>query len=674
MEYIKKSDTTLVFPLWLKFSFIILALIKLWLVSGQALFVIGDATYDDQLFLNLAANLLSGDWLGPYNKITLVKGPFYPIWIAVTFILGIPLLLSQHLLYIVSCIIFLIAVRPILILPKSTMLSIAVYTILLFNPMTFTFVLGNQVLRQGIYLILTLLVAAAFVGFLIRYTNSLKNLAFWSIGLGFALSAFWLTREEGAWIMASISMVIGFTAIRIWQMQSPDRIKRLSLCVLPFGIWLLSIGIVAGINKVYYGVFTTVEFKSADFLAAYGALTRVKHADWHPQVPLPKETRERIYKVSPSFTELKPFLEGDLGRRWKESAKGVIYSDIRYVEHGDIHGGWFVWAFRDAVETAGYYKSAPHAMSYYRRLATEINNACDEQKLDCWSARATISPPWHNEYIMPLLKDIARAAIYAVRFEGFHAGSPPSRGTDSSLMLFYDLTRERLSPPEYLQFNGWAFRPTRAIEHIKLSVHDSIGNIRDANIVLNSSEDVYQYFLNSGKDFPNASNLRFDITTFCTTGCYLHIESSGHLIERVPLDGSIRHIEAPQIYFYMDSFNIKRKILPYQSKLDNFKIKILWKIGKIYQIIMPILAGLALILYSVSTVQIFRKRTITRLWIINTAMLIGIVSMLFIISFINISSFPAIKPWYLSATYPLLLIFVMLNFAAYKEKKFYGTQ
>jgi hypothetical protein len=85
------------------------------------------------------------------------------------------------------------------------------------------------------------------------------------------------------------------------------------MCILPFCIWLVAVGVVAGINKSRYGLFSTNELKSHDFLAAYGALTRVNHANWHPYYPVPKETRWRIYMISPAFVELVPFLEGNIG-------------------------------------------------------------------------------------------------------------------------------------------------------------------------------------------------------------------------------------------------------------------------------------------------------------------------------------------------------------------------
>ena len=57
--------------------------IKLWLTRAQPVYAIGGAAHDDRLFLLLAESLIKGEWLGAYNQMTLAKGPFYSIWIAI---------------------------------------------------------------------------------------------------------------------------------------------------------------------------------------------------------------------------------------------------------------------------------------------------------------------------------------------------------------------------------------------------------------------------------------------------------------------------------------------------------------------------------------------------------------------------------------------------------------
>jgi hypothetical protein len=657
-----KQTAVATFPLWGKITFLGLALVKLWLVSGLTLFAIGNATHDDRLFLNLASDLLSGHWLGNYNNLTLAKGPFYPLWIATTFLLGIPLLLAQHLLYIAACAILIIAIRPIF---SRQSIFLVIWTILLFNPMSYTDAVMTRVVREGIYTSLTILVAASAVGILARYDRPLNNLLPWSTCLGFSLSAFWLTREEGVWMIPSILVIVGFAVVRMRQTQ-PNRWRPLtSMCVLPFCIWLIAIGAVAGINKVQYGLFTTSEFKSHDFLAAYGALLRVKHSHWQPYYPLPKETRERIYKISPAFAELAPVLEGNVGATWAS----ISCQDASLCD--DIGGGWFVWALRDAVAAAGHYTSAASAAKYYRQLATEINAACADRQIECGAERASLIPPWRIEYTRPFLNALVRGAVLLFRFEGFQAYSSPSIGTDEEMILFRDLTISRLSlaVTRKLRITGWAFAINPA-SSTAFSVRAADGTLSDAAVKRLPSPDVYKHFRSDDKNFPNARKARFEITTSCADGCSLHIRTDDRSDERIPLDGSVKAKETPEFYFYIDSLNnyTENDVLPHQSKIDNFKMSILGQIGKAYQAAVPFLIVFALIGYLISAMNILRTKIVKNLWLINTALLIALVIRLLIFSMIDVTSFPCLYAYYLSSAYSLLLIFVTLALPIKFEK------
>jgi hypothetical protein len=456
----RKTESNNSIPLLLWIFFVFFIIIKIWLVSSQNLTALGHAAHDDLLFLNIAKELINSNWLGPYNNLTLAKGPFYPIWIATVYKSGIPLLLSQHILYAIACITFIIAIKPLL---RSKLLILFIFFLLLFNPMSFTSGVMTQVLREGIYPALTIFVISFAVGLLIRSFFGLSTI-FWAVGLGFALSAFWITCEEAIWVIPSILLLLIFTAIQIWR-QNP---KRIILLILPFIIFFATTGGVAFINKIHYGIFTISELKSSGFLSAYGALLRVKHNNWEPTIPVPKDVRESIYKVSPSFSELKPFLEGDIGGKWdvikvirNMMSKDPIFAQKvnRYLEddrsgiwkkviednnNNDIHGGWFLWALRDAAAASGYYTDAKKAEDYYIRLAGEINTACSKGALLCGQKRTTLMPPWHSEYINPLIKTFAWSIIFFTSFEGFDPNPDQSIGKEDSLKLFRKLTRERL--------------------------------------------------------------------------------------------------------------------------------------------------------------------------------------------------------------------------------------
>ena len=357
-------------PRWFLIVILSFALLKLWLVSDLSIVAIGPAGYDDRLFLNLAKYLINGEWLGPYHVLTLAKGPFYPIWIAIIFIAGFPLLFAQQVLYIFATVFFVITIRPLF----NRLVPLAIlYVVVLFNPMTYT----NQclrVMREGIYPALSILVLTGAIAIMLRINEMRTRYFFVSITTGFLLSAFWLTREEGVWIVPSLLILFIWTLLK--GLKQRHYLRPLVACSIPWLVLILSLCLVASLNFYHYGVFATVEFKARPFLDAYGALCRVKPVNWLPDVPVPRETRLRLYGVSSAFAELEPFLEGEIGKRWITK-----YED-------EIPGGWFMWALRDSVNAAGhagYGISGAQAMSFYQRMAEQINSACDEGRIDCFA-------------------------------------------------------------------------------------------------------------------------------------------------------------------------------------------------------------------------------------------------------------------------------------------------
>src|SRR5437660_950666 len=97
-------------------SFLIAALVlialKLWLVAAQPIVAHANASFDDRLYLALAEQVIKGNWLGPYSQFTLMKGPMYSLFIAGSFLSGLPLPIAQHLLYLFGCALLVLALRP----------------------------------------------------------------------------------------------------------------------------------------------------------------------------------------------------------------------------------------------------------------------------------------------------------------------------------------------------------------------------------------------------------------------------------------------------------------------------------------------------------------------------------------------------------------------------------
>ncbi len=419
---------------------IILTLFKLWLTRGQPVFAIGPAGHDDRLFVQLAEYLVQGDWLGPYDQMTLAKGPFYSFWIALVFKLGIPLFLSQQLLYAASCAVFVRAWNPAV---RSSAVRFALYALLLWNPMSFEASSLGRVLRQQVYSPQVLLIFAGLIALYWRRQEPLRRLAPWAITLGFSLAAFWLTREEGVWIAPSVVLLAGAALFGAW--RSPrEALQRtaqaLGLAALCTALPLL---VVCTLNYRHYRWFGTVEFRAEEFKDAYGAMVRVRVGPEIPFVPVTRESREAMYGVSPAFAQLQPYLEGEIGRNWADASSEMTKLPA---EQRQIGGGWYTWALRDSVVAAGHGHNAGEAVAFYGRMADEINQACASGRLPAGPPRSGFLPIWRANLTSAVVDTFVDFADFAVSFGSFSAFAPPSIGSEDTLALFRKMTNEELSP------------------------------------------------------------------------------------------------------------------------------------------------------------------------------------------------------------------------------------
>ena len=97
------------------FLFVIgMGLLKQFLVCDLPIMAVPKGTHDDWLMVHLADTLRSGQWLGEYNDLTLTKGMFFPLFLAVCNFLQISYLNAAALFYTVSCMVFVYGVRPLL--------------------------------------------------------------------------------------------------------------------------------------------------------------------------------------------------------------------------------------------------------------------------------------------------------------------------------------------------------------------------------------------------------------------------------------------------------------------------------------------------------------------------------------------------------------------------------
>ncbi|MBW8780825.1 MAG: hypothetical protein JF599_02900 [Verrucomicrobia bacterium] len=456
-------------------AMVVLVLFKLWLVGAQTIQAIGPAGHDDRLFLQMTGSMLRGEWLGHYSQMTLAKGPFFSMFTALSFVLSVPLFIAQHLLYALACWVVIRALRP---WSPVFFLQLGLFTALLFNPVTYDSGIHTRVLRQNLTPALSLMILAGLLALHGRREWSPRKLIPWALLLGGALSALSLTREDSIWIAPALLLPWAATAWQIWRKKhEQSRLRKLGVVIMiPLAVYGAGLSTVGLLNWHYYGVFTTCEFKSAAFKDAYGSLTRVTPAHWQPYIPVARETRERIYAISPAFAELRADLEGQLGFNWAANSQALL--GLPPEDH-EIAGGWFPWALRDAVAYAGHARTGAEAMAFYARIAQEVNAACDQGLIEAGPARSGFIPPWNKDYTPHLIRSAGNTAKMLFTFEHMAVTPKPSIGPPVRLLIFADLTRGRLSS---LEGEKSPLIGQAVLDHVRLSILKPIGRIYAATM------------------------------------------------------------------------------------------------------------------------------------------------------------------------------------------------
>jgi len=418
-----------------------LVVFKLWLAGDLGLTVYGNAMHDDALFATQGRAIMDGRWLGAYGEVTLSKGPVYPLFLAMVGKSGLPLQQAQAWLHAAACLVFLFAVRP--LVPRAGA-RVLLFALLALDTQMLSAAAIGRVLRVGIQPALVLLALGGAIGLAVRARRGLATLAAWAAGTGLAWAAFWYSREEGIWLAPSVALVLGVAGVVLCRERTTRRWLRLVLLASPVAVVLLADGALRLANNRFYGAPMAVEFTSGSFPAAYGALARINPIVIDPLVQIPREVRLRAYAVSPAFAELQPLIEGKYGAGWLNY--GWEGSD-RPEAQRDIRAGWLMWAMRGAAAGVGYYSDPRTADAYWRRVADELNAACDQGRITAGGARSGFAPRWHSGLGVPVWRSFVRAADSVVRTNDARVWMEPSSGTPEQYALIASVTHHEVAGP-----------------------------------------------------------------------------------------------------------------------------------------------------------------------------------------------------------------------------------
>ena len=482
----------------------VLVIVRLWFADALDVRAIRSPN-DDELYVSHAMEIRDLRWLGDFDHLTLVKGPGYPIYLAIVSVLPIPLLVVEHALYLLSGAVLAIALWPV----ADRRLLGAGYCLFAVNPLLFG-EQQTQLSRDLFYSSMTMVLLGALTGMIVRRKGPAPGLAGWGLIAGLALSVLAITREDTIWVVPTVLIalaVVGHARLKRRQPGGRSLIAAYLVTVVPLVITLGAVVGVSTVNQVKYGVPSVIDTTTADYADAIGALLRVEGADEIDFVPLPADARGELAETVPSYGEIAPFVDAWVGTGCPAFAPAC----------DDLTSAHFEWAVRDGVKRAGHYGSADEANAFFRLLADEVDTACADGRLRCRSGAGSLLGDLDGDDVAAVAGSFGEAFRWLVRPDppepNDRRGNLP-RSPDLENVVNRDWVEVGLAASEIRLF-GWVHDVAAgASDPLSVVVVPSTGETSVVDTARLDSPDVAAVLGD-----PGAGQVRFDVTLDCGSRC-----------------------------------------------------------------------------------------------------------------------------------------------------------
>jgi hypothetical protein len=367
------------------FILLILVIIRRWLPINTLV-----AYFDDGLFMSRAEFILSGN-LGEINWgfNALVKGTFYPWFIVLGNKLNFnPIFLSYLILILIIILLGLI----VFYITKNIIIPLLLIIFVVADPVYFSEGAGRvmrELPQQNLVLLFFVLYNLIFYSISkLQNRNSKYFIILLSVTSGLILALAINVREENIWIYSAYALNIlillfsrKFNSLQIFYVNA-----------LIIATLFISIQAVKSINNSFYEISVQNSTTEGEFPKMMLNLSSIKTSEGNIRYSAIDRAKRKIaYEVSPSFAELKDYLEGP-GQAWVQF--GCQDSNVC----DDYSNGWFHVALRVAMREIGWWETEKIAQEKMRQINLEISNACDKKLITCTKG-IPFGPAYGNQFI-----------------------------------------------------------------------------------------------------------------------------------------------------------------------------------------------------------------------------------------------------------------------------------
>ena len=640
--------------------------VKEFLVYNLPIMAVPKGIHDDWIMVHMADALRSGQWLGEYNDLTLTKGMFFPLYLAVLNFLHLSYLSVSALLYTVSCMVFVYALRPLL---KKYWACFTLYLVLLWNPVSYSVQAFQRVYRNSISYIQVLLIFGGLLALWLRRKEPVKKQILWLLTAAAGMVTFFYTREDAIWVepflLVFLLVYLG-TMFFSWKKEHRrEYVGKAVLVLLPFlCVWGAG-QLIAQENDNHYNIRLTNELQKGGFAEMYKSMMAVKPEEDIPGVTMTREKIARMCDECPTLEKLKPYIQSS---RLYWAGSGENEKDW------EVRDGWVFWIFRTALAQAGYYTDGETVNQVCLQIRDELEAAMDEGRLTRQATMpSTYMSPWREGYLGDLFGALGKAIAYTTTYDEMKTlvylySEPDENG---GIPLFERMTGDKAVwyESDLVEMAGW-YASYEGMEGVTLQAEVTDGTVL-GTAEFTESDDIAAYLAGQGIEAPGSGKCRFSLKLSVKDKpqtVYLKAYRNGTLLDSYELSEDLTRVESGASCLNLDWYWDVPERHGFLAKI-HYKGVILNGVRQVYHYTGVAAAAAGALAYVALCVRMLKRRLQKvkdedgrdlSVWLALSALLASYFVLLGGISYSEISGWNAILYWYLSGAYPIMIAFEVL--------------
>ena len=662
--------------------FLILVLLgagKQFLVYNLPIMAVPKGIHDDWIMVHMADALRNGQWLGEYNDLTLTKGMFFPFYLAVINFLHLSYLNVTALLYTVSCMFFVYALRPLL---KKDWACLALYLALLWNPVSYSVQAFQRVYRNSISYIQVLLIFGGLLALWLRRREPVRKQLLWLLTATAGMVSFFYTREDAIWVEPFLIVFVLVYLGNMFFLWRKEHAKAYAvkavLVLLPFlCVWGAG-QLIAQENYNHYNIRLTNELQKGGFAEMYKSMMAVKPEEDIPGVTMTREKVARMCDECPTLKELEPYIHSSR-LYWAGSEENE--------KDWEVRDGWVFWIFRTALMQAGYYTDGETVNRVCLQIHDELETAMDEGRLTRQATMpSTYMSPWREGYLGDLFGALGKAIAYTTTYDEMETlvylySEPDDNG---GIPLFERITGDKAVwyESDLVEMAGW-YASYEGMDGVTLQAETADGAVL-GTAEFTESADIAAYLAGQGIEAPGSEKCRFSLKLSVEDKpqtLYLKAYRNGTLLDSYELSDDLTRVESGTSCLNLDWYWDVPERHGFLAKI-NYKGVLLNGIRQVYHVTGAVAAVAGALAYLALCVRMLKRRLQKvkdedgrdlSVWLTLSALLASYFVLLGGISYSEISGWNAILYWYLSGAYPVMIAFeglaVLFLVQDYRESK-----